>query len=311
MSEETRSSVPKTPPALLRYFVAFAFITYGFAKLTGAQFTVLESELDQPMRDVPGFWLTWYYFGYSAVYGSLIALVQIVGGLLLTFRRTTLLGTCTLFAVATNIVLVDIFFGVDRSGTIAAIVLWTCLLAMLWWYREPLLRAFWPAPSPEARGGTGRAIVRWVVRAGMVAVAAGFTYWVANYNNRVPTPLDGVWDVRQVHGDPGEQPLPTRIYFERNRAFLAVFRYADGSRWHHFEVDPAERSIQLWTDWLRKDRELFTGTYALAGDRLELSGRFAGSPEPVTLSLVRRGTDPGAGADETSVAEETDADDAS
>ena len=89
-----------------RYFAALLIIQYGFAKVNDAQFTVLQSVLDQPLREVSGFWLTWYYFGYSEVYGNLIALVQIAGGVMLLFRKTTLLGACLLLGVMANIVLV-------------------------------------------------------------------------------------------------------------------------------------------------------------------------------------------------------------
>ena len=53
------------PPAVRWVAVVFS-IAYGFAKLHGSQFTVLDSELTRPMGEVSGFWLTWYYPGYSA-----------------------------------------------------------------------------------------------------------------------------------------------------------------------------------------------------------------------------------------------------
>lgn len=68
---------------IARWIVAVIAIMYGFAKLNGSQFTVLDSELDKPMGAVSGFWLTWYYFSYSPVYGNLIAAIQVAGGLLL------------------------------------------------------------------------------------------------------------------------------------------------------------------------------------------------------------------------------------
>src|SRR3954467_1947427 len=103
----------KPTRTVLRYLVAVLVLTYGFAKLNGSQFTILDSELDKPMGHVSGFWLTWYYFGYSAIYGNFLASVQIIGALLLTFRRTTFLGACVLAPVLSNILLIDIFYGVD------------------------------------------------------------------------------------------------------------------------------------------------------------------------------------------------------
>src|SRR5580693_5594118 len=76
---------------LVRWTIALVLLFYGFGKLTHAQFTILDSELDKPMGHVNGFWLTWYYFGYSSVYGTTIALSQIGGAILLTFRKSALL----------------------------------------------------------------------------------------------------------------------------------------------------------------------------------------------------------------------------
>ncbi|HEX8430448.1 MAG TPA: hypothetical protein VF625_04140 [Longimicrobium sp.] len=275
------------PPAMLRYFVAFLFIMYGFAKLMGSQFTILDSELDRPMGEVSGFWLTWYYFGYSPVYGSLLALAQIGSGLLLTFRRTTLLGAAILFGIASNIVLIDVFYGVDLGATVTAIILWVCLLVMLGYYRTRLLAVFWGARRP-ARSARRRYAAH-AVRGTMVLFAVAATYYLANFNNRRPTPLDGTWDVAEARGFPGESQ-PSRIYFEHNRAFMTVFQYPGARVTHHFEVDPRRRTIQIWRDWLTRGDVVFGGTYTLSGDRLELQGRAgaAGSPARLRLARVRR-----------------------
>ena len=274
-------------PAGLRYFVAFMFCLYGFAKLMGAQFTVLDSELDRPMREVPGFWLTWYYFGYSAVYGNLIALVQVAGGMLLTFRRTTLLGAAVLFGMISNIVLIDVFYGVDLGGLVSAVILWVCLLVILAPYRGELKALFWPARRSSDRDGvTRRDAARHAVRGTMLLVAAVFMYWVANHNNRVPTPVDGAWQVMEASGMPAAS-RPSRIYFERNRAHKAVFVYPGRRAEHHFEVEPRGRAIHVSREWLRKGDAVFRGTYTLSADRLELVGRFGKSESPVHLKLAR------------------------
>lgn len=277
---------PSHPPAALRYFVALMFLFYGFAKLNGAQFTILDSELDKPLREVPGFWLTWYYFGYSHVYGGLIALLQIGGALMLTFRRTVLLGACLLFGIISNIVLVDVFYDVDFSGLAMAVILWTCLVVILTPWLPGLVRFFWTSQQPGEPRSRRRRLAAAAVRAAMVVVAAAFTWWVANFNNRLPTPLDGSWEVAGGGGAPGA--LPSRIYFEHNRAFMAVFRYPDRWETHHFEVDTAAHSLRIWQEWLSKGPEVFSGTYRLTGDALELDGRLAGAPARLRLRRVSR-----------------------
>jgi len=274
-----------------RWLVAIVLVTYGFAKIMGSQFTILESWLDTPMRDVPGFWLTWYYFGYSTVYGNFIALLQILGGLLLTFHRTTLLGAALLFGIMSNIVLVDIFYGVDLGGLGSAVVMWSCLAFILYQHRSELIGLFWRAGNrvyAERAPRHPRVPVAVAGRALLLALPAAFTYYIANYNNRAPTPLDGVWRVVEASGADGIE-LPTDIYFERNRAFMAVLRYGDRwSRDHHFEVDADAGRLQIWERWLSKGPILFDGTYHLAADgRLAMSGIMGEAGDSIRLVLER------------------------
>lgn len=269
---------------LLRYGSAMVLLTYGFAKINGSQFTILDSELDKPMGQVSGFWLTWYYFGYSTVYGTILALVQIAGALLLTFRRTALLGACVLAPVLGNIVLIDVFYGVEPSATLVAIVLLTIMLSLIaarWQDLSALL-----LPESEERPET-RSLAKWTVRLAMMAVAFVFTYWLANVNNRNPTPIDGAWDVVGYEPAQPNEQVPVRVFFEFNRAGMAVLKYADGTyRTHGFDVE-ASGSLRLRQQWLGESAEVFRGNYTLSGGDLRIEGTFAGMDRGV-FHLQRR-----------------------
>ena len=277
---------------VLRFIVSFLIIFYGFAKLNGAQFTVLTSELDKPMGQVSGFWLTWYYFGYSSIYSNFLGLAQIVGGVLLMFRKTTLLGTCLLLPVVSNIILIDIFYGVDLDALLGAFIIEFALIGILAVHRHELLELFWSKQNslfPEQASAKSRGFGKYAVRALMIAIPAVYTYWVANYNNRLPTQLDGAWDVVSVSPQTDAANVPAVIFFERNRAFMCVFKSRDASyQQHHFEVDANQRTITIWDEWLRKGNQLFGGTYELSGDDLRLSGKFVKSTDQTTLVLKRR-----------------------
>ena len=279
----------------LRFVVSFFIILYGFAKLNGSQFTILASELDKPMGQVSGFWLTWYYFGYSPIYGNFIGLMQIVGGVLLMFRKTTLLGSCLLFPIITNIILIDIFYGIDLDALLAAFIMEFCLVVILAFHKQELLEVFWSKQNtvfPGQSSARYRVFGKYAIRALMIAVPAVFTYWVANHTNRLPTPIDGPWDVVSVSPqNESNGNAPTIIFFERNRAFMCVFKRRDGSyEQHHFEVDENKRTITIWNEWLRKGNEIFAGTYELSGAELRLRGKFVKSPEETILVLRKRDT---------------------
>ena len=133
------------PPSRARWIAAALCILYGFAKLNGSQFVVLDSELSKPMGDVSGYWLTWYYFGYSPTYGTLIAVMQVAGGVLLTFRRTALLAALVLMPVFVNILLVDVFFRITFGATLTALLVLGCLSAVIAPHVARLRRAVLPA----------------------------------------------------------------------------------------------------------------------------------------------------------------------
>lgn len=268
-------AVPASSRPVARWGVAVIAVVYGFAKLNGAQFTVLDSELDKPMGSVSGFWLVWHFFGYSPVYGSLIALVQIAGGLLVTQARFALAGALLLLPVATNIVLVDIFYGVDLGGTLAAVV----FLGLVVWIVAPHARRLFDAVVPAA-GHEGRSAWRAYAPAFVLVVAVfGLTYWVANHNNRAPTAVDGVWDVEAPAGE------LERVFFERNRAHMVVLKDTAGNySQHHFELDSDGR-LRIWEEWLSKGPLLFEGSFT-PPDRIRL-GRTEG-PGGAVLTLRRR-----------------------
>ncbi|MBY0503790.1 MAG: hypothetical protein K2X03_07765 [Bryobacteraceae bacterium] len=274
----------------VRFATAFVLMTYGFAKINGSQFTILDSELDKPMGQVSGFWLTWYFFGYSAVYGNCIALTQIMGALLLTFQRTALLGACILAPMLVNIVAVDLCYGVDLGATITAMVLLIAVCGVIARHASALRALLFPKPSASGAPANHRArsAAEWAVRVAMLVLASGITYWVANYNNRRPTPIDGTWDVGVVIPESAGAGLPRTIYFEYNRAFWAAFKMPSGKlERHHFEVDPASRRVVVFERWLGKGKRIFEGDYRLAGVDLTLKGNFIGTG-PIEMQLRKR-----------------------
>ncbi|WP_198540082.1 hypothetical protein [Streptomyces sp. CT34] len=263
---------------------------YGFAKINGAQFTVLDSELDKPMAKVSGFWLTWHYFGFSPVFGTLVAVGQIVLALLLCWRRTTLLASCIGLGMMTVILLIDIIYGVDFQGTFAALLTAASLGVIVAQHRKDLLRLFWTEQA-EARPHTprNRRLTKIAALTALLLATGAGTYWIANENNVYPTPLDGAWSVTagQYHSPGMHRPLD-KVYFERNRAYMVVFRFGDQQAQHHFEVDPASKKLKIWEHWEGKGRQVFSGTYQFKNaGHLLLEGKFDGSGPSDQLDLTR------------------------
>lgn len=213
------------------------------------------------MGEVSGFWLTWYYFGYSSTYGTLIALGQIGGGVLLAWPRTSLIGAFVLLPMFANIILIDIFFAIGIGPAVVALIAVGCLAAVIVPHARRL-RAILLLEGVDRRSGLRAAALLL-----MLGSACGVTWWVANYNNILPTAIDGTW---AVVSNNGSSASPWRqVFFERKRAFWVTFRSSDGKdEIHHFEVDNAG-IVRVWQTWLRKGEFLMEGRVGRDG-RLQL-----------------------------------------
>ncbi|NAS22189.1 DUF4240 domain-containing protein [Herbidospora sp. NEAU-GS84] len=139
--------------------------------------------------------------------------------------------------------------------------------------------------------GFDRFVAPFVPLALLLVLPASCSYYIANYNNRLPTPLDGTWDVTAGAFQPEGLPGPVeRVYFEHNRAYQVVLRSEHTWRRHHFEVDPAASTITIWRTWLSKGEQLLSGRYVLTGDRLAITATDTTSGRPLLWELRKRAT---------------------
>jgi hypothetical protein len=97
----------------IRYILGFAMLTYGFAKLRPGQFYYpMPEQLLRPYGELSPFTLLWTFMGFSYSYSIFAALGEIIGGILLFFRRTTVLGALFVIGVMSNVVTLDLFYDV-------------------------------------------------------------------------------------------------------------------------------------------------------------------------------------------------------
>lgn len=98
---------------LVRYGLAAAMLLYGWTKVFLQQFPPVEADrLIQPFGDASPMGLLWTFMGYSPGYQIFGGLAEVFAGILLLWRRTTLLGALVAAAVMTNVVAMNFFFDV-------------------------------------------------------------------------------------------------------------------------------------------------------------------------------------------------------
>lgn len=133
----------------LRYFCAFMLYMYGVSKLLHFQFNVTELA-SRPIGSLNGYQLTWFYFGYSRVYASILGLTQVTGATLLLFRKTTLLAAAMMLPVMGNILLINVFILVNDYGPyVISALICSSLLIILEDQRRAILSLFWSSQIAE------------------------------------------------------------------------------------------------------------------------------------------------------------------
>lgn len=96
-----------------RYYIGINLLDYGFAKIYGGQFIYPDLiRLDTLYGDSSPMGLLWTFMGYSKSYTFFIGISEIIGGGLILFRRTMVLGSLITMAVMLNVVIMNFCYDV-------------------------------------------------------------------------------------------------------------------------------------------------------------------------------------------------------
>ncbi len=126
---------------LLRYHVGFTLVMYGLGKVFMTQFGRMDvASLESTVGEYSGMSFLWTFMSHSKFYTMTTGWVEVIGGVLMLFRRTTFLGAFIVFIAMFNVVVIDI--GYDVSVKMFAIHLFVMDLVLLWYYRKILIDIF-------------------------------------------------------------------------------------------------------------------------------------------------------------------------
>jgi len=99
----------------VRYALAFAMLGYGMDKVFALQFNWSmpgPGRLAEPLGNYSPFALLWTFMGYSTPYTIFTGVGEVIGGVLLFFRRTTTLGALIISGVMANVVALNFSYDV-------------------------------------------------------------------------------------------------------------------------------------------------------------------------------------------------------
>jgi hypothetical protein len=283
---------------VVRFYLCMMLLGYGFAKAFPLQFSEPSSfRLAQQLGDMSPMGLLWTFMGFSPTYQSFTGAVEVLAGLLLTTRRTTLLGSLVTLAAMTHIFSLNMCFDVPvKLYSFHYLVMAMFLIAP---ELPRLIRALVLGRAVEAQsfrpllGNVALDRVAVVLRTLLVVamvygqIHGSYKRWNDMYGGP-PAPVVGRWDLVSMQVDAKEPDKDDPIYWSwldfSNRKTMRL-------------AGPKPPNVVYLTTWNREDKKLTlakvrtpewlaTFTYDLPEpDKLELQGSMDG--KAVSASLKR------------------------
>ncbi len=125
--------------------IVFGLLIYGVAKWV--QFEGA-ANINEPVAELTGMELMWAFYGYSRPFVLLLGVLEVSAALLILFPQTRLLGCLFASTILVNIILQDIFYGVNTGALRAAILYQSIIFLLLYWHRAQVMEAIKKLWSP-------------------------------------------------------------------------------------------------------------------------------------------------------------------
>ncbi len=259
-------SFPRTSRLLwvgARFFLASTMFGYGYAKVIKNQFVSPGlAELLLPIGDQSPMGLVWRFMGFSTAYTVFAGLGEVVGGILLCFRRTATLGALVVVGVMTNVCMLNYAYDVPVKlyatyYLVLAIAITipdaSRLLAVLVFNRPaPPRDLTGPFSSPAANHVVTVLTLFWIASVAYSGIDSGLDRYNGPFGEgREKSPLLGVYDVERFSRDGAELPPLTTDPLRWNRfvsdypQFLHVYLMNGSLRAFSSEIDPKAQTITL------------------------------------------------------------------
>ncbi len=142
----------------ISWIVVLAMLLYGvgkFFQFDGA------AQINKTVAQMTGMELMWAFYGYSKPFALTIGFLEVTGGILIFFKKTRIIGCLLTSTVLVNVILQDIFYGVNVGALKAAVIYQTLIIIILWFNRSQLIEAFKILVTHEKRTESTR---RWGIK---------------------------------------------------------------------------------------------------------------------------------------------------
>ena len=237
--------------------------------------------------------LLWDYMGFSRTYQIFTGVVECIGVALLFFRRTTLLGSLVLIGSLTNVLIIDIAYGVSVRRIALRLLLLALFLAAADLRRLANLLVLHRAAGPVTVDGFSwqtpwarrtALIIKAIVILGVVASRSMSFYHERELVATARPALYGVFSVQRVVHDrrePAAEDPDRWNWIAIDGRGVAIGSSAGKWERRRADFDDARQSITLWSGRTRN-----VLTYSRDGDNVTMAGVLDDQQTEIALSRL-------------------------
>jgi len=274
----------------IRCGLGLTMIIYGGSKVVPSQFPPPSLDrLMQPFGDASPMGLLWTFMGASAPYTIFAGFAEWLGGVLLLFRRTTLLGALVSLGALANVVMLNFCYDVPVklfSSNLLVMAVFLAAhdlrrLANLLVLNRPASAAPDPRLIQRRELRIAALVLQGVLAIGYSASIVSLSWHQLHDYTSERSPLYGVWNVEELQVDgpagppPGAEALQWRRLIFDYPTMVTVQVASDSRQRYWLKLDEARKTLALtkrgnpaWKSSLKYQRP--------APDRLTLEGTIEG-----------------------------------
>jgi hypothetical protein len=230
----------------IRLGLASQMFEYGMTKLIPVQFPSPSlNTLVTPVGNLSLQGLLWTSIGASTAYEVFTGCAELLGGILLLFPRTTMLGAMICLADMTQVFALNMAYDIGVKQVSLHLILLSLLLLApefprllnFFFLNRPVPPSLQPELFRTRRANRIALAVQIVFGVYLLAVQAdvNWVYWYAEGGGSAKSPLYGIWDVEELSLDGEARPVALNDYDRRWRRVIfdapdrMVFQRTDDS----------------------------------------------------------------------------------
>ena len=223
---------------ILRVFLCIAMILYGLAKVFKGQFADPSLELLlQPVGEMSPMGLAWLFMGHSMVYNIFIGSLEILGGLLLLYRKTSTLGSILILGIMMNVVIMNLTYDVPVKLFSIHLVLMAFILLVA--NGKRVLNFFLKNEATEKvqyldyiKNKTLLKVIRFfkkvlIILVFTLVILQCFIHFKATEQLRSNSEMRGIWE--------------TKIFIKQNDTLAPLL--TDSFRWKYLIIDYKKKAV--------------------------------------------------------------------